>query len=47
MRHFTKSNTFDVDCLFNGANKREKRQHHKEHSFSNEAMFDIKDMMGK
>lgn len=47
MRHFTNSTTFDVNYLFNGDNKRETKHHHKDHSFSNEAMFDVKDMMNK
>ncbi|MDD5944642.1 MAG: hypothetical protein PUD43_02835 [Clostridia bacterium] len=47
MRHFTNSTTFDVSYLLNGISKKDKRKNHKEHDFSNEAVFDVKDITEK
>ena len=47
MRHFTNSNTFDVNFLFNAPHNNEVREKHEAHKFNNEAMFDVKVLFEK
>lgn len=47
MKRFTKSTTFDVNYLFNGNDEIHRRNNHKQKDFSNEAMFDVKDLIEK
>lgn len=47
MRRFTNSTTFDVNYLFNGQDRKAVRENHKEHDFSNEAIFDVNRIVNK
>ena len=47
MRHFTKSNTFDVNYLFENHNNSKNNHHEHKRGIENEAMFDVKELFEK
>lgn len=47
MKRFTNSITFDIDYLINENPERAKKNNRKERSFSNEAVFDIENLISK